>query len=145
MADEYMLTSPEQKQYTGNGSKSTKFDGVYWFMKRSRIDWCCTEIPRVRQGDLRLLPDQEAAHLAAVAKAFSDVIRVQMVRLLQQYPDLCTCEFEELLGLAQPNVSYHLKVLLEAGFVARKTYGTWSHYSLKKPGVLEPLKALAAE
>ena len=108
-----------------------------------KTDHCDTETPRIRRGDLQLLPEPDVAHLAAVAKALSDPIRVQMIHLLQQHPDLCTCEFEELLGLAQSKVSYHLKVLLEAGLVNRETYGTWSHYHLRKPAVLEQLKALA--
>ncbi len=112
-------------------------------MDHCKTDQCYTEIPRVRRGDLQLLPESDIAHLATVAKALSDPIRVQTIRLLQQYPDLCTCEFEELLGLAQSKVSYHLKVLLKAGLVNRETYGTWSHYSLRNPAVLEQLKALA--
>lgn len=106
------------------------------------IDRCYTNIPRVRRGDLQLLPDPETVKLAAVAKALSDPIRLQMIYLLEQRPDLCTCEFEELLGLSQSKVSYHLKVLLEAGIVTRETHGTWSHYSLRNPGVLDHCKTL---
>lgn len=107
------------------------------------LEKCYSEIPRVRRGDLQLLPDSESTKLAAVAKALSDPIRLQMIRLLGQRPDLCTCEFEELLGLGQSKVSYHLKVLLEAGIVTRETYGTWSHYSLRNERFLDQVKALS--
>lgn len=106
------------------------------------MDHCYTEAPRVQRGDLELLPEAEAVKLAAIAKAFSDPIRVQIIRLLEQRPDLCTCEFEELLGLSQSKISYHLKILHAAGIVTRETFGTWSHYSLCKQGLLSQIEAL---
>lgn len=106
------------------------------------MERCDSEIPRVRRGDLHALPEAEATRWAAVSKALSDPIRLRMIHLLGQRPDLCTCEFEELLGLGQSKVSYHLKVLLEAGIVARETHGTWSHYSLRTPGVLDRLQTV---
>ncbi len=45
-----------------------------------------------------------------VMKALSDPNRVRIVKLLQ-LKELCVCEFQELLGLAQSTVSKHLKVL----------------------------------
>jgi ArsR family transcriptional regulator, arsenate/arsenite/antimonite-responsive transcriptional repressor len=106
------------------------------------MDPCYSNIPRVRRGDLAVLPASEAWALASVAKALSDPIRVQIVHLLDQRPDLCTCEFEELLGLGQSRVSYHLKLLLDAGIITRETYGTWSHYRLRTPHLLDQLMAL---
>jgi len=102
---------------------------------------CYTEIPRVKKGEVPLLPEDRAFRLATVAKALSDPIRIQMVYLLEQRSDLCTCEFEELLGLGQSKVSYHLKILLDAGIVTRETHGTWSHYRLQKSGVLDKLNS----
>lgn len=104
---------------------------------------CYTEVPRVGRGDLELLPEREASALAALGKALGDPIRLQMVRLLEQRLDLCTCEFEELLGMAQSKVSYHLKILLRAGIVARELHGTWSHYRLRNKDLLEQLGTLA--
>lgn len=107
------------------------------------MDTCLNSKPRVRRGDVPLLPGPHALRLAAVAKAMSDPIRLQMLHLLDQRPDLCTCEFEELLGLGQSKVSYHLKVLLDARLVMRETYGTWSHYRLAYPRPLAQLEAFA--
>lgn len=113
---------------------------------------CTTEIPRFRRGDLDLLPEAEVEALAIATKALSDPVRLQMLYLLSQRvdlltcgEDLCTCEFEELLGLSQSKVSYHLNVLLQAGFVLRENRGTWSHYRLHHPRVLDLVKALAEE
>jgi ArsR family transcriptional regulator len=70
-----------------------------------------------------------AESLAARFKALSDPARVAIVNRLAGAADVCVCEFR--LGLSQPTVSHHLRVLREAGLieVARKR-GTWVHYRL---------------
>jgi ArsR family transcriptional regulator len=70
-----------------------------------------------------------AESLAARFKALSDPARVAIVNRLAGANDVCVCEFR--LGLSQPTVSHHLRVLREAGLieVARKR-GTWVHYRL---------------
>lgn len=62
-------------------------------------------------------------------KALSDPNRVKILKLLQQR-SLCVCELQALLGIAQPTVSNHLKVLEEAGFVSSRKSGLWVEYSL---------------
>lgn len=97
---------------------------------------------KMLEGDLSLLPEGRTVELAGFAKALSDPIRIQMIHLLEQRPDLCTCEFEELLGLSQSKVSYHLRILFEAGLVARTVAGTWSHYSLRSARTLDQLEEI---
>ena len=109
------------------------------------MDLCVTDMPRYQRGDLDELAEAEVIELASVAKALSDPIRVRMIHLLSQRPDLCTCEFEELLGLSQSRVSYHLKILLEAGMISRETYRTWSHYRLQNANLLAQLRTLASQ
>lgn len=104
---------------------------------------CITEIPRVYSDDIPLLENIEAERMAMAAKALSDPIRVQMVHLLQKRADLCTCEFEDLLGLAQSKVSYHLKILLQAGFIEREIHGSWSHYKLRDHELLNKLQTFS--
>jgi ArsR family transcriptional regulator len=99
----------------------------------------------MRRGELKMLPTAEVGALAKAAGALSDPVRLQMLHLLSQREDLCTCEFEELLGLSQSKVSYHLNVLLQAGFVLRESRGAWSHYRLRHPEVLNQLWALVIE
>ena len=108
-------------------------------------DYCSTDTPRAGIRELHLLAEADAASLASVAQTLADPLRVQMLHLLEQRPNLCTCEFAELLGLGQSRVSYHLKILLEAGIVAREIHGTWSHYSLRKRGVLEQVRGIMTE
>lgn len=64
-----------------------------------------------------------------VMKALSDPNRVRVVKLLQT-EELCVCEIQEVLGLAQSTVSKHLKILEDAGLVDRKRQGAWMIYSL---------------
>lgn len=107
------------------------------------MDACTTPVPRVSRGDLATLPQSEVVALAAVAHALSDPARVQILWLLEQRDELCTCEFEELLTLGQSRVSYHLRLLLDAGLLVRQRRGTWSHYRLARSGLIECLRTLA--
>ena len=62
-------------------------------------------------------------------KALSDPNRVRVLKLLER-GELCVCEIQNLLGLAQSTVSKHMKLLEDAGLVERKREGTWILYSL---------------
>jgi len=64
-----------------------------------------------------------------VMKALSDPNRVKMVKMLQ-HKIMCVCELRALLGISQPNVSKHLKVLEEAGLVNYRKDGLWVNYYL---------------
>ncbi len=64
-----------------------------------------------------------------VMKALSDPNRVRVLKLLQA-GELCVCEIQNVLGLAQSTVSKHMKLLEDAGLVDRKRQGTWILYSL---------------
>ncbi len=62
-------------------------------------------------------------------KALSDPNRVRVLKLLER-GELCVCEIQNLLGLAQSTVSKHMKLLEDAGLVERNREGTWILYSL---------------
>ncbi len=64
-----------------------------------------------------------------VMKALSDPSRIKMVKMLQRR-QMCVCEIQEALGIAQPTASKHLKVLEEAGLVKYKKNGLWVIYDL---------------
>jgi ArsR family transcriptional regulator len=77
------------------------------------------------------LDQRVAQELAARFKALADPSRVAIVNRLAGAEEVCVCDLIGTLGLAQPTVSHHLKVLREAGLVevARKR-GTWVYYRL---------------
>ena len=64
-----------------------------------------------------------------VRKALSDPNRVKITKALQQ-KNMCVCELQAALNLAQPTVSKHLKILEEAGLVDYKKDGLWVNYYL---------------
>ena len=64
-----------------------------------------------------------------VIKALSDPNRVKLLKMLQQRI-MCVCEMQTALGIAQPTVSKHLKLLEEAGLVGRQKKGLWVNYFL---------------
>ncbi len=64
-----------------------------------------------------------------VMKALSDPGRVKIIKMLEQR-SLCVCEIQAALGLAQPTISKHLKILEEAGLVTFYKEGLWVNYRL---------------
>jgi ArsR family transcriptional regulator len=84
--------------------------------------------------------DADAQRLAALLKVLAEPARLRLLSLIQAQPDgeACVCHLTTPLGLAQPTVSHHLKVLLEAGLVERDQRGSWAYFRVKP----EPLAAI---
>lgn len=72
----------------------------------------------------------DAKALAALFRVLSDPARLQIVSLIAAQPnqEVCACELVENLGLSQPTVSHHLKVMYEAGLLEKERRGTWIYY-----------------
>jgi ArsR family transcriptional regulator len=101
---------------------------------------CCAPVLRAR------LRRDDAEALATAFKAIADPGRLRLLNFIAGQPGAvaCVCNLVEPLGLAQPTVSHHLKVLTEAGLLARERRGTWMFYRLV-PDRVEALRdALAA-
>jgi ArsR family transcriptional regulator, arsenate/arsenite/antimonite-responsive transcriptional repressor len=64
-----------------------------------------------------------------VMKALSDSNRVKILKLLQEKM-MCVCELQSAIGISQPSVSKHLKILEEAGLVDYQKDGLWVNYFL---------------
>ncbi|PIY21094.1 MAG: transcriptional regulator [Deltaproteobacteria bacterium CG_4_10_14_3_um_filter_60_8] len=62
-----------------------------------------------------------------VMKALSDPNRVKIVKMIQAR-EMCVCEIRAALGLAQPTISKHLKVLEDAGLVTSRKDGLFVNY-----------------
>jgi ArsR family transcriptional regulator len=78
------------------------------------------------------LPDVRARAIAAALKALADPNRVKMLhRIASAAPDgVCVCDLTAPLGISQPSVSYHLRILRDAGLVNRRRDGAFAYYSL---------------
>jgi ArsR family transcriptional regulator len=68
-----------------------------------------------------------------VMKALSDPNRVKIIKMLQ-HKSMCVCEMRAALGVAQPTVSKHLKLLEDAGLVDFRKDGLWVNYYLADGG-----------
>jgi ArsR family transcriptional regulator len=90
-----------------------------------------------------VLPEVDAAgarRIAAVAKALSDPIRVQLVDVLRKHAgEVCVCELEPLFAISQPTLSHHLRKLREAGIVGVERRGLWAYYYVH-PEAIEELR-----
>ena len=62
-------------------------------------------------------------------KALSDETRLRILKLLED-GELCVCDITAALEMNQPNVSFHLAILKEAGFIKDRKKGRWNHYDL---------------
>jgi ArsR family transcriptional regulator len=82
----------------------------------------------------------DADQLAAALKAIAEPGRLRLLSLIRAQPDqeACVCHLTEPLGLSQPTVSHHLKVLLRAGLVEREQRGSWAFFRVRE----EPLAML---
>jgi len=87
----------------------------------------------------------DAESLARVLKVLADPARLRLLSLIQSQPEheACVCNLTEPLGLSQPTVSHHLKVLLEAGLVEREQRGSWAYFRVV-PERLATLRELLA-
>ena len=93
--------------------------------------------------------EEHVERIVALGRALSDPIRVRMLGMMAEgrscceLPDLgvpveeedkgiCVCEFEEVFGMGQSKVSYHMRKLKDAGLVREERRGKWSFYALDR-------------
>ncbi|MGN0906548.1 MAG: ArsR/SmtB family transcription factor [Bullifex sp.] len=68
-----------------------------------------------------------------IMKAFADPTRLRIIEILKE-GEKCVCVLTEKLGMPQSTLSYHMKILQDAGVVERTEVGKWSHYQLSADG-----------
>ena len=76
---------------------------------------------------LSAAPDR--AQAARLFHALSDETRLAVLEMLGD-GERCVCDLQEALDAAQSRLSFHLKVLKEAGLVTDRKEGRWSYYTL---------------
>jgi ArsR family transcriptional regulator len=87
---------------------------------------CCEPLTQT------VLSADQASELSRTLKAIADPARLRLLSMLADQPDgqMCVCDLTVPLGLAQPTVSHHLKVLTDAGLLTRHKRGTWAYYAI---------------
>ena len=93
---------------------------------RPVADACCA--PLLREP---ITPGQ-AADLARLLKALADPTRLRLVSMVAAHEggEACVCDLTQPLGLTQPTISHHLKILVDAGIFTRDKRGVWAYYAL---------------
>lgn len=88
---------------------------------------CCA--PLVREP----LAAADAEILAHKIKALSDPTRLRLLSIVaaSDGQEACVCDLTEPVGLSQPTVSHHLKILTEAGYLSRTRRGSWAYFRLQ--------------
>lgn len=89
-----------------------------------------------------VLGDAAAEKLAAAFKALADPARIKLLSLIAagEGGEACVCDLTAPLGLSQPTVSHHMKLLAAAGLVEREQRGKWAYYRVN----YEALKRISA-
>ena len=80
-----------------------------------------------------------AATTARWFHALGDETRLEIVAMLS-HKERCVCDLEQVLHIAQSRLSFHLKVLKEAGVISDRREGRWMYYALQR----ETLDQIAA-
>lgn len=98
---------------------------------------CCEPLTR------ESITAENAVALAGSLKALADPARLRLVSMVAAHEDgeACVCDLTEPLGLSQPTVSHHLRILVDAGFLTRSKRGLWAYYRLV-PGALDSISRL---
>ncbi|NJD19578.1 MAG: winged helix-turn-helix transcriptional regulator [Gemmatimonadetes bacterium] len=86
---------------------------------------------------------RELARAAHRFHALSDETRLQVVEFLAR-GERCVCELQDAVGVAQSRLSFHLKVLRDAGLVSDRRQGRWVYYSMR-PEALAAMRTFLEE
>jgi ArsR family transcriptional regulator, arsenate/arsenite/antimonite-responsive transcriptional repressor len=100
---------------------------------------CCAPVLEAPLGK------RDADDLAAALRALADPVRLRLLSFIAAQPgtEACVCHLTGPVGLSQPTVSHHLKLLHEAGILGREKRGAWVFYRIL-PERLEAIRATLA-
>lgn len=84
--------------------------------------------------------------LEKISKALGDVNRLKILQLIASHGGVGQCSaIQECVDLAQPSVSHHIKILIEAGLIEASKEGRHYKYILKQDVMKEYLQALSSQ
>jgi ArsR family transcriptional regulator len=74
----------------------------------------------------------EASEIATLFRVLGEPARLLLLSAIAAQPsgEVCACELVESLGLSQPTVSHHLKVMYGAGLLTKERRGNWIYYRI---------------
>lgn len=84
--------------------------------------------------------------LEKISKALGDVNRLKILHLIAKHGGTGQCSaIQECINLAQPSVSHHIKILIEAGLIEAEKEGRNYKYILNRNNFNEYLEAIASQ
>jgi len=94
--------------------------------EQTNVISCCSPVLEGR------LTKTAAAQLADAFRAIADPARLRLLSFIAAQPsgETCVCYLTKPLGLSQPTVSHHLRILFDAGLLDRERRGTWVFYRI---------------
>jgi DNA-binding transcriptional ArsR family regulator len=75
--------------------------------------------------------------------ALGDPNRIKILLLLSER-EMCVCELESALGLAQPTASHHLGILEQAELVERNKKERWVFYKARETPAMRLLREMVS-
>jgi len=81
------------------------------------------------------------AKTVRIFHALSDETRLAVLERLKN-GERCVCDLVDLIGAGQSLLSFHMKVLKEAGLVSDRRHGRWIHYKLNPEGLEEARRTI---
>jgi ArsR family transcriptional regulator len=118
----------DDDQYLSADIDVCQYNGVAVPRTVPPIAACCSPL------FLAPLDQDKAERLAAALRVLADPARLRILSLIANHPraEVCQAEFTRPLGLSQPTVSHHLKVLHDAGLLHREQRGSWAYYRIER-------------
>ena len=101
-------------------------------LKVRKVKGVTTEeyVRRLRKLSEDVIDREEAENAARIFSALSDPVRISVLKLLSRRRRMCVCELMIALGLSQPAISYHLKLLRGCGLIRPVRSGRWIFYEI---------------
>lgn len=88
------------------------------------------------------LKEYDIKRYEEIFKSLSDNIRLNILIELNKKESICVCDLVEYFNIPQSKLSYHLKMLLDAGLIRKSREGKWNYYSIN---MVEIKKCLSEE
>jgi len=107
-------------------------------LRANDAETCCAPLTAA------VVDHAEAERIAKTFKALADANRVRLLSLIAASDDgeACICDLTAPVGLSQPTVSHHMKLLVEAGLVTREQRGKWAYFTVNRDALANAAGAL---
>jgi len=95
------------------------------------IAWLTNQIALIYLPTMAVTFSSNLARAAALFHALSDETRLEILEKLRN-GEQCVCELTDVLKAAQSRLSFHLRVLKDAGLIRDRPEGRWMYYALNE-------------